>query len=104
MNNFTKNIALWVIIGILLITLFNLFDNSAKKNSIKEVPFSDFIAEVDAGNVNSVNIRGINVEGFFENGLAFSTYAPNYPELVDKLNTSGVKIPAEPTERGRHQI
>ncbi|MBD42004.1 MAG: cell division protein FtsH [Pelagibacteraceae bacterium] len=104
MNNFTKNIALWVIIGILLITLFNLFDNSAKKNSIKEVPFSDFIAEVDAGNVNSVNIRGNNVEGFFENGLAFSTYAPNYPELVDKLNTSGVKITAEPNERGMHPI
>ena len=104
MNNFAKNLALWVIIGILLITLFNFFSGPSQRNKMSEVSFSDFIAEVDAGNVNSVNIKGNNVEGFFENGKAFSTYSPNYPELVDKLNTSGVKITAEPNERGMHPL
>ena len=86
MSNFAKNIALWVIIGFLLIALFNLFEGSSKKNTHSDISFSEFIAEVDAGNVSSVNIKGNNVCGYLTNGIAFSSYSPNYPELVEKLN------------------
>ena len=102
MKNFSKNIALWIIIGLLLVALFNLFQNSSSNNQSKEISFSDFLIATDNGNISEVKIIGNNVSGFFEDGRSFSTYAPNYPDLVDKLNKSGVKIIAEPSERSMH--
>merc|ERR1712224_890943 len=58
----------------------------------------------DNGNISAVTIIGNNVSGFFEDGRTFSTYSPNYPDLVDKLNQSGVKIIAEPADRSMHPI
>ncbi len=104
MKNFSKNIILWIVIGILLIALFNLFQNSSSTNQAKEISFSDFLIAADNGNISEVKIVGNNVSGFFEDGRSFSTYSPNYPELVDKLNQSGVKIIAEPAERSMHPI
>ena len=69
-----------------------------------EIPFSDFIAEVDAGNINNVIIKGNNVEGYFEDGRSFYTYSPNYPNLVERLNTKGVKIAAEPIESINQEV
>ena len=65
MNNFGKNIALWIIIGLLLVALFNLFQNSSNNNIQSKISFSDFIAQVDAGKVNEVSIKGNNKEGYF---------------------------------------
>ena len=104
MKNFSKNIILWIVIGILLIALFNLFQNSSSTNQSKEISFSDFLIAADNGNISEVKIVGNNVSGFFEDGRSFSTYSPNYPDLVDKLNQSGVKIIAEPAERSMHPI
>ena len=104
MKNFSKNIILWIVIGILLIALFNLFQNSSSTNQSKEISFSDFLIAADNGNISEVKIVGTNVSGFFEDGRSFSTYSPNYPDLVDKLNQSGVKIIAEPAERSMHPI
>ncbi len=104
MKNFSKNIILWIIIGILLIALFNLFQNSSSTNQSREISFSDFLIAADNGNISEVKIVGNNVSGFFEDGRSFSTYSPNYPDLVDKLNQSGVKIIAEPAERSMHPI
>ena len=104
MKNFSKNIILWVVIGMLLIALFNLFQNSSSTNQSKEISFSDFLISADNGNISEVKIVGNNVSGFFEDGRSFSTYAPNYPDLVDKLNQSGVKIVAEPSDRSMHPI
>ncbi len=104
MKNFSKNIILWVVIGLLLIALFNLFQNSSSNNQSKEISFSDFLIAADNGNISEVKIIGNNVSGFFDDGRSFSTYSPNYPDLVDKLNQSGVKIVAEPSERSMHPI
>ena len=104
MKNFSKNIILWVVIGLLLIALFNLFQNSSSTNQSKEISFSDFLIAADNGNISEVKIIGNNVSGFFEDGRSFSTYSPNYPDLVNKLNQSGVKIVAEPSERSMHPI
>merc|ERR1712146_608739 len=51
-----------------------------------------------------MGINGSNVTGFLNDGRSFSTYAPNYPNLVDKLNENGVKITAEPSERSMHPV
>ena len=104
MKNFSKNIILWIVIGLLLIALFNLFQNSSSTNSNSEISFSDFLIAVDNGNISEVKIVGNNVTGFFDDGRSFSTYSPNYPELIGKLSESGVKIVAEPSDRSMHPI
>ena len=74
MKNFSKNIALWLIIGLLLIALFNLFQGTATNGSVKMISFSDFIAATESGNISEVNIKGNNIEGFFGDGRSFKTY------------------------------
>ena len=56
MKNFSKNIILWVVIGLLLIALFNLFQNSSSTNQSKEISFSDFLIAADNGNISEVKI------------------------------------------------
>jgi len=104
MKNFSKNIILWIVIGLLLIALFNLFQGGSSNRSIPEISFSDFIAATESGNVSEVNIIGNNVKGYFDDGRAFTTYSPNYPNLIDKLNQNGVKISAEPSDKSMHPI
>ena len=62
------------------------------------------ISEITTENVSEVNINGSNVTGFLNDGRSFSTYVPNYPNLVDKLNESGVKITAENLIRRIYQF
>ena len=104
MKNFSKNIALWIVIGLLLIALFNLFQGTSVNRTSAVISFSDFISATDSGNVSEVNIRGNNVDGYFNDGRPFTTYSPNYPNLVDRLNASGVKITAEPADKSMHPI
>jgi len=104
MKNISKNVILWVIIGLLLIVLFNLFQGTSTSKNSSKISFSDFMAATESGNVSEVNISGNNVTGFLNDGRAFNTYAPNYPNLVDKLNDRGVKITAEPSERSMHPL
>ncbi len=104
MKNISKNVVLWIIIGLLLIVLFNLFQGSSNNRNTSKISFSDFIAATESGNVSEVNISGNMVTGFLDDGRSFSTYAPNYPNLVDKLNQNGVKITAEPSERSMHPL
>ena len=104
MKNFSKNIILWIVIGLLLIALFNLFQGSTSNRASSVISFSDLIAAVDSGNVSEVNIQGNNIEGYYDDGRPFSTYAPNYPNLIDKLNSRGVKITAQASEKVMNPI
>ena len=92
-----KNLMMWGIIALLVLGLFNLFQNPNNSSS-RDLPFSTFITEVDKGNVTSVDIRGNDVTGTFSNGTRFKTYSPNYPDLVQKLTDKGVAITAGPSE------
>ena len=92
-----KNLMMWGIIALLVLGLFNLFQNPNNTSS-RDLPFSTFISEVDKGNVTSVDIRGNELQGTFSNGTRFKTYSPNYPELVQKLSDKGVAITAGPSE------
>ena len=98
MNNFSKNLALWVIIGLLLIALFNLFQTPSGRGPQTSLAFSDFLAEVDQGRVSDVTIQGDNISGHFSDGRAFSTYAPQDPNLVTRLSDAGVRITAQPVD------
>ena len=98
MNNFTKNLALWVIIGLLLIALFNLFQNPSGRGPQANLAFSDFLAEVENGRVRDVTIQGNTITGHFSDGRSFSTYAPEDPGLVGRLSDRGVRITAAPVD------
>ena len=94
-----KNLVMWVIIVLLSVGLFNMFQDPNKINSSRDtLAFSNFLNEVDAGRVVEVQIQGNNISGTLADGKLFTTYSPNYPELVDKLSSSGVSIIATPQE------
>ena len=94
-----KNLIMWAIIVLLSVGLFNMFQDPSKINSEKnKLPFSNFLNEVEAGRVVEVQIQGNNISGVLADGKAFSTYSPNYPELVDKLSENQVSIVATPLE------
>ena len=84
-NNFGKNLALWVIIGLLLIALFNLFQGPSARGPQTSLAFSDFLTEVQSGRVSDVTIQGDSIGGHFQDGRSFSTYAPYDPSLVNRL-------------------
>ena len=94
-----KNLAMWGIIVLLSVGLFNMFQNPAKMGmSNSKVSFSTFMSEVDSGRVVEVEIQGNNITGSLSDGSKFTTYSPNYPNLVEKLNEKGVSIIASPIE------
>ena len=91
MNQFYKNLALWLVIGIVLIALFNIFNKPIVVQS--EVIFSDFMDQVEQGQVNEVMIRGDNITGKYIDDQAFETTAPpKYPDLIKALRDKNVRI------------
>jgi len=97
-NNFSKNLALWVIIGLLLIALVNLFQGSRPRSPQTTVAYSDFIADVEAGRVSEVAIQGELITGRYADGRPFQTYAPQDPQLIERLTAAKVRITALPVE------
>lgn len=93
-----RNLAMWGVIVLLVLGLYNLFQGPSSFGSKTEIPFSKFLSEVDKGNVGSVDIRGNEILGKYADGKDFKTYSPNYPNLVDKLTSKGVAISAGPRE------
>ena len=71
MNNFGKNLALWIIIGVLLVLLFNLFQSSSGRGPHAQLAFSDFLGEVERGQVTDVTIQGNTIQRHFNDGRAF---------------------------------
>ena len=95
--NFSKNLALWIIIALLLVMLFNLFQTSTPRRGMDEVAFSDFMSELDGGRVTDVTIQGYAVSGHYsDNNRKFSTYMPPDANIVPKLREAGVRISALP--------
>jgi cell division protease FtsH len=97
-NSFGKNLALWIIIGLLLVALFNLFQSSTSRTPQNSLAYSDLINDVNKGQVREVTIQGSNVTGKFADGRSFSTYVPNDPNLVSRLIDKGVQIHAAPSD------
>ena len=101
MNPFGKNLALWIIVIILLVGMFNLFQGSSGRTVQTEVPYSRFVSEVESGTVSDVTIQGRKVTGHYKNGAGvFTVYAPEDPTLVDKLIKSGVTVSAKQPDDG----
>ena len=94
-----KNLLMWAIIIFLSVGLFNMFQDPEKiKAGNEQIAFSKFLTEVEAGRVVEVEIQGNNISGLLADGNNFSTFSPNYPNLVEKLSEKGVNITAAPKE------
>ncbi len=95
MNPFYKNLALWLVISLMMIMLFQIFKQSDEINV--SVSYSDFLSMVENGSVIQVMIQGDNLSGTSSQG-PFKTFAPKDPELIKLLRSKGVKIEAKPDQ------
>jgi cell division protease FtsH len=92
-----KSLFIWLLIGMAMILLFNLFNVPPKTE--KEMIFSDFISKVEAGDVDEVTIKENHITGRLKDGNKFRTYAVEYPDLVKELRVKDVKITAKPPDQ-----
>jgi cell division protease FtsH len=91
MGNLSKNIFFWLLLFLVLGFGYDMIKGDATESQSK-LAFSDFLNQVDQGQVADVTIRGRSLDGHYQDGAKFSTYATEYPDLVDKLRSSSVKI------------
>ncbi len=92
MNNFGKNLALWLVIGVLLIALFNLFQTSSTRSSQSGMAYSDLLAEVSRGSVTSVTIKGDQITATTNDNRSFSVTAPPGSNVADRLVDKNVRV------------
>ena len=97
MNQNFRNFALWAIIALLLIAVFQLFSNGSQNANAREIPYSQFLSDVDTGRVTSVTIQGQRITGNYgDGGQTFQTYAPDDAQLIPRLEGKNVRITAAP--------
>jgi cell division protease FtsH len=92
-----KNILLWVVIAVVLMTVFNNFGN--RKTDDTSMPYSQFISAVNDGQIKQVIIDGHVIRGSMSSGDKFTTFSPGDPHLVDDLLKNRVEIKAQPPEQ-----
>ena len=96
MNNLGRNIALWVVVALFLVVLFNVFQPSTSTPNVTPVAYSSFLNEVKNGQVQDVTIAGHDITGTTKDGKNFETYTPNDPSLVTQLMGANVHVEARP--------
>ena len=96
MNKVSHNLALWLLLGLVFLVLFNVFNRQQLREP--ERPFSDFYASVEKGEVARVLIQGKTIHWELKNDERFKTFAPEDPELIKTLRDKGVRIEARPED------
>jgi len=96
LNQFSRNLALWLVLGLMFLLLFQIFNKQEPREPERD--YSEFSEALDRGDISSVTIQGKTLHGVFQNGERFRTYDPGDTELVHRLREKGVKIQAKPEE------
>ena len=96
MNNMFKNLAIWMVIGLVLMTVFNQF--STRQVTRNSIEYSQFLDEVRQGHISKVLIEGRTLKGTTTEGKQITSYAPPDLWMVSDLLKNGVKIEAKPEE------
>ena len=96
MNTFLRNIGIWLVIGLVMLMLFNLV--GPRKSNEREISFSEFISQIESGSVLEVTIRGSQIHGVSDTNGSFQTQVPNYPALFKILDSHQVRVKVEPTD------
>jgi len=95
-NQFYKNLALWLVISLVMILLFNMMTQKGQEQ--KPITYTAFLAAVEEGRVREVTVQGSNVEGKYQDDTLFKTFVPDDPALIAQLREKGVEIQARPAE------
>jgi cell division protease FtsH len=96
LNPLYKNMALWLVISLMMVLLFNFFNRP--EQAADRLSYSEFLTSVDKGQVSSVEIKGKNITGWSPEGRRFRTYAPEDPKLISDLRGHDVKITVKPED------
>ena len=104
MLNIGRNLLFWVAAIMLLVVVYNTFSGDHLNAGSAKISFSEFLNKVDEGSIKDVTLQGNNVEGHYNDGKQFFTYMPNYPDLVERLKQSGVRIDAVPLDSKMNSI
>ena len=97
-NNLMRTFLIWIAIMFGAIMLFDILGGAQR--SSQNIAFSEFLNKVDAGQVTEITIQGESIRGKTNDGKQFFTLSPNYPNLVDRVSSQGVKIEVQPIETG----
>jgi cell division protease FtsH len=96
LSPFYKNLALWLVISLMVILLFNMFHQP--QQSSHDATYSQFLASVQKGDVSNVTIQGDHILGTYNDGRPFRTFAPRDSDLIRTLRERGVEIQAKPED------
>jgi len=96
LSPFYKNLALWLVISLMMILLFNLFNNRPPTSNI--IAYSELLTSIQTGEVSEVVIRGNEITGNRIDGRKFKSYAPDDPDLIKTLRDRNIKISAKPMD------
>jgi len=102
MNEFMKNLLVWMILAAVTLVLFNQFQGSpeeARVGNPHRIDYTQFINEVKSGRVARVDMDGRTIHGFYASGDHFMTFNPGDPGLVGDLLNNNVVITAPPPEK-----
>ncbi len=97
MNTKAKKLLFWMVLGLFLILLLNLWTMPTRALE-EQVIFSDFMAKLDQGDIVKVTIKGHHVSGVLKDNSRLRTYAADYPDLVQVLRENGVQIEVKPPD------
>ncbi|MBK9306346.1 MAG: ATP-dependent zinc metalloprotease FtsH [Nitrospira sp.] len=97
MNSRVKNLLFWVVVGLFMILLFNLFSVPTHAPE-EEVIFSEFMAKLDKGDFEKVIIKGNNMSGVLKDKTRIRTYSADYPDFVKILRERDVQIEVKPPD------
>ncbi|MBI3419814.1 MAG: ATP-dependent metallopeptidase FtsH/Yme1/Tma family protein [Proteobacteria bacterium] len=98
MNNFGRNILVWILLLVMLGGLYNMMQNASQIPPGASIPFSDFINRVDEKKVSDITIRGQYVYGKTLDGHPFATYVPPNTDLTSLLSGKTLRITAQPED------
>ncbi len=90
MNTFYKNLSMWLVIGLTMILLFQMFNKPQQQSDA--ISYSEFWSSVESGAINKVSIQGEEISGVGQDGRPFKTVAPSDTELLPMLRKSDVNI------------
>jgi len=95
-SQFQKNLALWLVISLLMIMLFNLMSQRGEEQ--KKVNYTELLGYVESGQLTKITIQGSQLSGELSDGTKFQTIAPPDMELIPELKSKGVIIVAKPVD------
>ena len=98
MNNMFKSIAIWLVVALVLMTVFNQFNTRQQQASPSQLDYSQFLEEVKQGHITKVTIEGRILKATTADGKLITSYAPSDLWMVSDLLKNGVKIEAKPEE------